>query len=215
MVAPVSAPWPVRDELVPRLEWKTTMSATASAAHASTTTTSQRGRRVAGAPSEGVGWAGGNASTAMGSSGSATVASTPRSGGLGELPASGTNATAAAEMISDSSQPGACRWPSVSTSTQRPPVASTRGNAARTSVSRSARNSSTASGWSALSRCGLTTGMSVPGIRRPCLAGEASATAGNSVRSTPARRAPRTGPQRASCRNSRRSHRPEHRRARA
>ena len=73
------------------------------------------------------------------------------------------------------------REPSVSASTQRPPAASTSGNAARTSASRSGTNSSTASGRLAASWAGSATGMSVPGIRRPCLAGEASTTAGSSV----------------------------------
>ena len=40
------------------------------------------------------------------------------------------------------------------------------------------------SGRRAASSVGLTIGMSVPGIRRPCLAGDASTTAGSSVRST-------------------------------
>ena len=45
------------------------------------------------------------------------------------------------------------------------------GKASRTSASRSGTNSSTASGRRAASSPGPATGMSVPGIRRPCLAG--------------------------------------------
>ena len=43
------------------------------------------------------------------------------------------------------------------------------------------------SGRGARNSAGLTIGISVPGIRRPCLVGEASTTAGSSVRSTAAR----------------------------
>src|SRR5690348_6880066 len=65
VAAPATAAWLAREGFVPRLEWKNAMSATASAAHASSTATAQRGRRVGWVLSERVGWTGGNASPAM------------------------------------------------------------------------------------------------------------------------------------------------------
>ena len=73
-------------------------------------------------------------------------------------------------------------------STQRPPAASICGRAARTSAVRSETNSSTTSGRAATSASGEMIGMSVPGIRRPCLSGEASATAVSRLASRPATR---------------------------
>ena len=76
---------------------------------------------------------------------------------------------------------------SVSASTQRPPAASTSGYADRTSLRRSGTNKSTYRGKSAARSDGELMGMSVPGMRRDCLAGDASATEGRSERSMPAR----------------------------
>ncbi len=104
-------------------------------------------------------------------------------------PVSSTFPSGASAPRGDAAWPGSascCRphEPSVSASTHRPPAVSTSGKALRTSASRSATKSSTLSGRRAASWAGPTTGTSVPGIRRPCLAGEASTIAGNSVRST-------------------------------
>jgi hypothetical protein len=88
----------VRDEFVPRLEWKTAMSVTASAAHTSTRAMGQRDRRDRPVMPERAGGTDGDASAAMVLSLSAKVACTPRSTGLDELPASGTNANARAGM---------------------------------------------------------------------------------------------------------------------
>ena len=79
VAASAATAWLVRDGFAPILEWKTATSATASAAHASTIATTQRGRRVDSMPSEPVGWTGGNPSTSVVSSVSATVACTPGS----------------------------------------------------------------------------------------------------------------------------------------
>ena len=70
----------------------------------------------------------------------------------------------------------------------RPPPASIWGRAARTSAARSETNSSTTSGRAATSASGAMIGMSVPGMRRPCLSGEASATAVSRLASSPATR---------------------------
>ena len=102
---------------------------------------------------------------------------------------------ARASRSAASAPPGAGAWPgyasscrrhepSVAASTHRPPAPSTSGKVARTSASRSGTKSSTASGRLAASWAGSATGMSVPGIRSPCLAGEASITAGRRSRST-------------------------------
>src|SRR5215467_16328881 len=100
--APAAAIWPVRGVPVPRLEWKTAISAAASATHTRIRAIGQRGRWAGPVSAARAGRAGGSASTALVSSVSATVACTPR--GLDELPASGTNGTAAAGMVSLSGQ---------------------------------------------------------------------------------------------------------------
>ena len=56
-----------------------------------------------------------------------------------------------------------------------------------TSGKRSGSVRSTRSGFAASSSSGDTIGMSVPGIRLPCLAGDASATAASNRESIPAR----------------------------
>ena len=64
---------------------------------------------------------------------------------------------------------------------------SSSGILARSSGSRSGNVSSTRSGLAARSSSGETMGMSVPGIRRPCLATDASATAASRSALSPAR----------------------------
>ena len=64
---------------------------------------------------------------------------------------------------------------------------SSAGKRALTSGRRSGSVRSTGSGSMARSSFGDTIGMSVPGIRLPCLAGDASATAASNFESTPAR----------------------------
>ena len=70
-------------------------------------------------------------------------------------------------------------WPSTF---HRP---SSSGKRALTSGNRSGSVNSTRSGFAARSSSGDTIGMSVPGIRLPCLAGEASATAASNRESMP------------------------------
>ena len=77
---------PVRDEFVPRLEWKTTTSVTASAAHTSTRAVGQRDRRARPVMPERAGGTGGDASAAMVLSVSATVGCTPQVDRFGRTP---------------------------------------------------------------------------------------------------------------------------------
>ena len=68
-----------------------------------------------------------------------------------------------------------------SASTHSAPDASTSGKASRTSASRSGTKRRTASGGYVVIIAGSTIGISVPGMRRPCLAGEVSMIAGRSL----------------------------------
>src|SRR5215475_719369 len=115
VAAPTAVAWLVRDELVPRLEWNTAISATASAAHTSIRTIGQRARRACPLSPGSAGSVGGGASTAMVLSASATVVCPPgRRAWTNPRPPVLTLLPPGAG--SDSCQPSVSHWPSVSTS---------------------------------------------------------------------------------------------------